>query len=63
MFSKFCPDCDLLFAKLHSAITEADAIIQEAEEVIHASKPSENVDAWTLISLGNGGRTPTKHGC
>jgi hypothetical protein len=49
MLSKFCPDCDVLFAKVHSAMTEADEIIEEAGTVIHASKPSEHVDEWWQI--------------
>jgi hypothetical protein len=56
MLSKFCPDCDVLLAKLHSAITEADAIIEEAAELIHASTPPNHAEEW----LGSGGRTPTE---
>jgi len=49
MLTRFCPDCDVLFAKVHSAITEADEVIEEAGTLIQANKPSEHVDEWRQI--------------
>ena len=44
MLGNSCADCVALFGEMSSAVTEADAITEQARVLIHASKPSDHVD-------------------
>ena len=46
MFGHSCQDCRALFVEMRSAVDDAKAIVAEAGELIHASKPSEHLDGW-----------------
>jgi hypothetical protein len=46
MFDHPCKDCHALFGEMRSAVDDAKAIVAEAGELIHASKPSEHLDGW-----------------
>ena len=35
-----------LFDTMRSVVTEANALVEEAEVLVHANKPSEYVDEW-----------------
>ena len=41
-----CRFCFALFGEMRSAITEANALVEEAGVLIHASKPSEHHEGW-----------------
>jgi len=44
-----CRDCFALSGEMRSAITEANALVEEAGVLIHASKPSEHFDKLRQI--------------
>lgn len=44
-----CPDCLALLAEMESAITEANATIQEGESLIYTGKPPEHIEEWRQI--------------
>ena len=51
-----CPACLALFGEMRLAVNEAEAITQQARILIHASKPSEHVDAWQIRERGENAR-------
>ena len=44
-----CRDCFALFGEMRSAITEANALVEEAGVLIHGSNPSEHFDKLRQI--------------
>ena len=46
MLGNSCAACVALFGEMSSAVTEADAITEQARILIRASKPSDHVDEW-----------------
>jgi hypothetical protein len=45
-----CPVCSALFAEMHSAITEANALVDHALAMSHANLPERNFDDWHRIT-------------
>jgi hypothetical protein len=45
-----CNVCQSLLAKMRSAITEAEEIVKASGKLIHATKPSEHVEEWRVMT-------------
>jgi hypothetical protein len=47
---------------MRSVVTEANALVEKAEVLVHANKPSEYVDEWWQVrqTWQNGGRNRSK---
>jgi hypothetical protein len=50
MFGDPCPVCRTLFAEMHSAISEANALVEHALAMSHANLPERNFDDWRRIT-------------
>jgi hypothetical protein len=45
----WCAECVALFGTMRSVLTEANALVEKAEVLVHANKPSEYVDEWWQV--------------